>query len=272
MLGLGIMPKVKRLSLPVRTVLAKYGIFLNRNDKRLWSLKDKHLGEECVLIGMGPSLRSSDLDLFKRYKTFACNKIFLALEDTDWRPDYYFVSDMLVAENNKEMINTDLFAEAQRFYPKSIAKKLDYFGDPTEFSWQNSLTRQKHPHLRTNPLAGLLGGGRTVLFEMLQIAYIMGFQKIYIVGLDFSFDTPKPTGEKCESGEVLVSEGEVNHFHPDYRKRGETWTVPMMDEQKVAFSYAARVFKEAGRELYNASRKTKLEALDRIDFEKVFIE
>jgi hypothetical protein len=270
MLGLGIKRKIKRLTVPVRTIAAKYGVFFNKNDKKLWALKDKHLGEECVLIGMGPSLRPSDLELFKDYKTFACNKIFLALDETDWRPDYYFVSDVLVAENNKERINMDLLASSQRFYSKTIAQKLDQYGDPIVFSWQSLLTRQKDPYLRTNPLAGLLGGGRTVLFEMLQMAYIMGFKKIYIVGLDFSFDTPKSSGVQSDSGEVLVSEGEVNHFHPDYRKPGETWTVPLMDEQKVAFSYAAKACKNSGRKLYNASRTTKLDVVDQIEFEKVF--
>jgi hypothetical protein len=270
MLRLRIKHKIKILSLPVRTVLAHCGVFFNRNEKRLWSLKDKHLGEECVLIGMGPSLKPSDLELFKDYKTFACNKIFLALEDTDWRPDYYFVSDVLVAENNKEMINTDLLVSSHRVYTKDVARELGGYGDPTVVSWASSISKQREPRMRSNPLSGILGGGRTVLFEMLQIAYIMGFKKIYIVGLDFSFEVPKLTGDECASGEIVISEGEVNHFHPDYRKPGETWTVPMMAEQELAFSYAAKVFKKAGIELYNASRETKLEALEKVEFNKVF--
>lgn len=43
-----------------------------------------------------------------------------------------------------------------------------------------------------------------------------------------------------------------------------------MEQHERAFRYARRAFEASGRELLNASRSTKLEVLERVDFEAVF--
>lgn len=252
--------------------LASRGLFLSRNDRRIWELRNKHQGEKCVLIGMGPSLRPEDLSYFQGFTTFACNKIFLAMEKAGWFPDYYFISDVLVAEQNREGINNSILDNSQRIYHSSITRRLEGYGDPISFTWQGNLNKVKEPYLRNNLVGGLFAGGSTVIFEMIQFAHFMGFSEVYIVGLDFDFSLSESTGERCRSGEILVSQGEVNHFHPDYRKPGEKWTVPKMDEQKIAFSYARVCFEKSGRKLINASRKTKLDVLETEAFQRVFAE
>ena len=57
--------KFRRLTVPFRIWLAKRAVFLSDNDRRLWSLKNRHKGETAVVIGMGPSLRPDDLDRFR---------------------------------------------------------------------------------------------------------------------------------------------------------------------------------------------------------------
>ena len=59
--------------------------------------------------------------------------------------------------------------------------------------------------------------------------------------------------------EALKSAGEVNHFHPDYRKPGEAWAVPNMEGQRYSFQSARDRFQAAGRKVINASRVTKLD-------------
>jgi hypothetical protein len=66
---------------------------------------------------------------------------------------------------------------------------------------------------------------------------------------------------------VLRSRGEVNHFHPDYRAPGETWTQPELGLQRRAFQAARRAFEDGGGTLCNASRKTALDALPLVDFD-----
>jgi len=95
----------------------------------------------------------------------------------------------------------------------------------------------------------------------------MGISKIYLLGVDFSFDIPK----NPSNGDILRCEGEKNHFHPDYRKRGETWTIPRLDLQYKSFSCAKSFSDTHQIKIYNASRKTKLDIFPYIQFEKIFL-
>ena len=100
--------RMNKLTRPVRNLhytLAAHGFPMTANDRKLAALKDKHKGQRCFVIGNGPSLRISDLDRLKDEITFASNKIYLAFEETDWRPTYYTAVDRLVIESLHEVIS-----------------------------------------------------------------------------------------------------------------------------------------------------------------------
>ena len=80
------------------------GICLLANSKRLKSYKDKHKGERCFLVGNGPSLTSSDLDLIKDEKTIGCNMVYKIFDQTKWRPTYHCLIDVMFAKNLSEEI------------------------------------------------------------------------------------------------------------------------------------------------------------------------
>jgi hypothetical protein len=62
-------------------------------------LRGSAAGERCFVIGNGPSLTTSDLDLLRGELAIASNGIFLAYSQTEFRPTYYLVEDTLVAED-----------------------------------------------------------------------------------------------------------------------------------------------------------------------------
>ena len=237
--------------------------------RRLSSLQNRHRGERCVIIGMGPSLRTTDLDRLKGTVAFACNKIFLSFDETDWRPQYYTVSDVLVAENNRDEIDK---LDVCKIFPSWVRHR---FNRDSDVLWV-PVARLKEAFrgagvgFSMNLTDGIQPCGCTVLYDQLQIAYHMGFAEAVLIGVDFSFTGLKYTGRTCEQGDILIGQGEVNHFHKDYRKPGETWTVPRMEEQRRAFSVARRVYEASGRRILNASRKTALDVLELADFDSVF--
>lgn len=250
-------------------IFGAFGISLMENDLRLTLLKDKHKGERCFIVANGPSLSSSDLDSLKDEITFGCNKIYLAFGETEWRPTYYSVMDVLVAENNKDEIRElklcKIFHECVRYY----------LHDESDATWVKGL---KAPAVDGNNVIKFSGnslegvyGGWSVIYMQLQLAHFMGIKEIYLIGLDFSFDIPESTGEECASGEILEHSGEVNHFHPEYRKPGETWTVPKLELQYEAF-VASKAFVEAhGGVIHNASRKTALDVFPLINFDSLVL-
>lgn len=99
---------------------------------------------------------------------------------------------------------------------------------------------------------------------MLQMAVHMGFKEIYILGLDHSYVEPK-----TKQDGALVSEGEVNHFHPEYRKPGEKWHYPVLDRLEHSYQFAKDYCDSIGVRIYNASRFSKLEAFPRADLDAV---
>jgi len=113
--------------------------------------------------------------------------------------------------------------------------------------------------------------GHSVINLGLKIAYWMGIRDVYVIGCDHNFQVPDTeTGEIVYHNKVIVSQGEVNHFHPEYRKSGEKWTVPKLDVMAEEFAYARRVYEADGRTIKNASRFSKLEVWEQVDFDAIF--
>ncbi len=242
--------------------------YFKKNNIRLRGLKNIHKGDRAFVIGSGPSLLISDLKKLENEITFACNKIYLSFSEIDWRPTYYSVIDTIVAENNAETINK---LKLNKIFSNSVKKYFKYSND---INWLTDIPtpvingRRNYSFSRN--IARGTYGGHTVIYTLLQIAFYMGIREIYLLGLDFCFENSKQTGEKTAAGEILLrNENELNHFHPDYRKAGELWTMPHLDIQYEAFKTAKKAFEEAGGCIYNASRKTELDVFPLVEIESV---
>ena len=252
---------VPRLRLEALSRMAAMGVPLTKSDRRLRAMRNCHWGQRAFVIGNGPSLTIDDLGRLKGEITFASNKVYLAFNETSWRPTYYSVSDVLVAENNRREIAA---LNLPKFFGSSVRDALDAADDITWLRELPSPTAQ----FSTDCSAGVYGGF-SVVYHQMQLALHLGIREIYLIGLDFSFDVPQTTGEKCIHGEVLEGRGEVNHFHKDYRKPGETWTMPRLEEQRRAFLRARRACEAAGCVVENASRRTCLDVFPRVDLDKL---
>lgn len=249
------------------------GFLLSPSQQKLYELTDKHKGEKAVIIGMGPSLKVEDLERFSGFTCFACNKIYLAFDQVAWRPDYYSICDILVAQNNHAAILAADFGDCVPIHAEMNKPYLSGQKNSMYYRWHRSIQHWKKDNrvaLSKYIFNGLYGGGFTVIMDQLQLAYAMGFDEVYLVGVDFSFDLGKITDSYSASGQVLTAAGEVNHFHKDYRKEGETWTMPRMEEQRVAFEFLETQYRKNGRLLLNASRQSKLDVIPKVSFDEIF--
>lgn len=286
-----------------------------QNDEKLLGLKDIHRGNRAVVIGNGPSLKISDLDRLKDEITFASNRIYLAFEDTEWRPTYYTMCDAVVARENCDLIKalpiTKVLSGSVREFlyddPRAIFLNFPR-GEDEKNTWTDDKGIVRMQGYETPPvpwyrkLAKSLGllpatsrnasvetvanditwpvswnllrgarAGHSVINLGLKIAYWMGIREVYVIGCDHNFQVPDTeTGEIVYHNKVIVSQGEINHFHPDYRKSGEKWTVPKLDVMAEEFAYARRIYEADGRTIKNASRFSKLDVWDKVDFDTIF--
>ena len=251
---------VRRPWVILKAALADAGYPVTANDARLKRLEGVHSGRRCFVIGNGPSLTIADLDRLQGEITFAANKVYLAFADTRWRPTYYFVVDRVVAESNRQAI-VDLTLDK---YAVDLLRPLLGRTGFTYFDIRGGSRRDVRHGLDV---------GATVISSMVQFAYYMGCSEMYLVGVDFDFVLAPETGEVNNGGErILVSSGERNHFHPDYRAPGERWTAPRLDVQRAFFERQASFMRDReGRDvLFNASRRSKLDVLPKVDFDRLF--
>lgn len=256
---------------PIRRRLAAAGRPLSDGDRRLHRLANRHRGRRAFVLGNGPSLLTADLDRLQDEITFASNKIYLAFDDTAWRPTYYSVVDVLVARNNAEKIRG---LKLTHIHSAHVRPAL---GEDPSFLYLHHLPAiglfgaPAMPRFSRDLLCGVYSGS-TVIYLQLQLAFYLGIREVYLIGVDFSFDVPEDavTDSKTELDETVIrSRGEINHFHPDYRQPGETWTQPHLNRQRLAFRRAREAFEAAGGRLINASRRTKLDVLPLEDFDRV---
>ena len=236
--------------------------------QELQTLQTKHQGKRAFFIGNGPSLTISDLNMLRGEITFACNKIYLAFDQTDWRPTYYMVEDGLVAIQNAEAINqlrgmTKLYTTYMKTLPVPLTGGI-YYRCYFENSWPD-------PPTFSNDALKMLYSGNTVLYLMLQMACFMGISAFYLIGVDFSFTLPKKSERlEGESFMIYTHDTENNHFHPDYRDPGEKWYEPNLERQALAFETAMKSISQRGGGLYNATRGGHLEILPRVNLESLF--
>lgn len=234
---------------------------LDENSRRIEALRNRHAGKRAVIVGNGPSLRVSDLTRLQDEITFAANKIYLAFDQTPWRPTYYNVEDPLVIQQNYQKVNTlKGFPKLLKRYEPGYWQKDEW----TVFYDLVVLPERDFPRFSGNPHAGLYCG-YSVCISSLQWAWFMGITEIYLIGVDFNFTVPN-----ADKQGMIRSEGEVNHFLPNYRAPGEKWQVPALEQQLAAFTCCRDWLGPRGVKVFNATRGGKLEVFPRVDFDDVF--
>lgn len=231
----------------------------------LSKLQNSYPGKTCFVIGNGPSLTSQDLTAIKNKVSFASNKIYLIYPQTDWRPTFYTVEDALVMKQCKTQITA--LNDSQKLMPLQMISEAGRTSDMTVFpiiapqDWTTPLTDPEFPAFSSD-LAQGIAWGSTVVYTQIQLAAAMGFTTICILGLDHSYIEGRSLGNG-----VLISDGERNHFHADYRPKGEKWHSPNLHVLERSYARAQEEAKARGIRIVNCSRNTELETFERTSLE-----
>ena len=223
----------------------------------------------CFIIGNGPSINETDLDLLVNEVTFGVNGIFLKFPETRFRPTFYVVEDHLVAEDRCGEINA--LTGPVKLFPIYTAYCLDE-GPNTIFF--NHRPRVSYPHgfdFSTNA-SSITYTGCTVTFTCMQLAFYFGFREIYLVGVDHHYDIPQDVEQENSYGtKILDMPGhDPNHFHPEYFGKGRRWHDPQVAKTTEAFTEALRVTQSKGTQILNATIGGKLEVFPRVDYYSLF--
>lgn len=226
--------------------------------------KNVHSNQRCFIIGNGPSLSKMDLSLLKKEITFTSNAIFLKFSDMGFTPSYYFVEDVLVAEDRRNEINK--LKNITKFFPIHLSYLLTRDEETIYLNQKDPLT---FPMFSTDA-ARVTYCGYSVTYLCMQMAFYMGFSKVYLIGVDYDYVLPNNKHINSENIVIISENDDINHFHPNYFGKGYRWHHPKLDKVKQSYILAKQVFESNHRKIYNATCGGKLEVFERVRYEELF--
>lgn len=243
-----------------------FGFFPSNNSRKLESYRGYHQGQRCFLIGNGPSLTGADLEMLREEKCFACNMIYKIFPHVTWRPTYYCISDMIYAKNLSEEvvenISCPIFLHSKAF--NAMKAK------PADRVIVKSVP-QDHYKIRGNMQAYYIQSSATVMTFMIELAMYMGFQEIYLVGVDHtnSFTSGHFSGEyvltEVDKRNLFRNRRILKDLHLTLAELGEYRRQRGEEAYRVVRDYADK----HGFHIYNATRGGALEVFERVDLDKL---
>jgi hypothetical protein len=239
----------------------------------LRKLRKEH--KECFIIGGGPSIKNQNLNLLKNKFTIVHNAFYLLRANYSFKPSLYVLEDPLPAEDNSIELNK--IKDINIVVPLKLKKYIRNRDNVTyinfDYTYIDSRETTKDESLKFKFSDNLLWKGfwgGTVVYFSLQIAYFLGFKKIYLFGVDLSYKIPNSA--KIDGSIITSTESDENHLHKDWFGKGKRWHFPRQDRMKIALESAIKFLSEKGVKVYNFSPVSKIEGAKNLDFNKFFYE
>lgn len=240
---------------------------LSKEDKlRIKQYKDIHKGKRCFIVATGPSQTIHDLELMKNEITFTVNTGYKVYPQTKWRADYYVLLDdnatgFLEEAINDEVTYKGIFGSALVKPCKGKEKVIRLAADASSVFLFNTVWNRLFPHIFplakfSKDISKKIYAGKTVVYSCIQIAAYMGFDEIYLTGVDCDYDK-KVTHAETMSYEL--SEAEKKQVI----KSGKL--------MRIQFEALAKILPKYGVKVYNATRGGALEAFPRVDLDDVLM-
>ena len=215
------------------------------NPKKIESLKGLYKGSRCFIIGNGPSLSIEDMTLIRNEYTFASNYIIDYLEKFRFKPEFYFIQDYNYLQDLSitQKVRTRIInSKTKLFVPFNL--KHNFLDIDSKSIYNFFLSK---PKIRKRSFSfkadEIINDGWTVSYSMVQFAIYMGFNQIYLIGMDNT------------SG---------NHFYENKKSNSE---VPLLQDMSWKHLSKLRV---ANVSIINVSRGGKLDYFKRQDLHELF--
>lgn len=209
-----------------------------REQKEFYSeIKGKYEGGECFIVANGPSINKIDMRLLSEKVVIGMNRSYMMEGSWGFLPDYLVcINDLVLRQFSGDLAGV----ETQRIFSWSSRKSFKKQSGIKFVRCKSSM----FDGFSIRPMDGIYTGG-TVTYACLQLAYDMGFKRVYIIGLDHNFDS-KGVPNKTE---VRVEESDSNHFHPNYFPKGVKWQLPDLLRSEIAYQKARDAYEADGREI-----------------------
>lgn len=227
----------------------------------------------AFVIGNGPSLAQTDLDLLEKEVTFGCNRVLPLYERTTMRLTHYVRSEGMELFNFPDpgiwapdvlhhlhdpdcttwlnpyfRINLEKINEG-RNWAEAKPGKVNWIGACTHYL--THYDKDDCPVLWHLPNLCSYGSSVTVA---IQIAVTLGYSPIYLVGCDLGYVDGKP-----------------NHYSPEYEKGYESMLRPAKYANLDTLMGHIIAKRSSKAPIFNATIGGMLEVYDRVEYESLFL-
>ena len=218
-------------------------------------LKNRHQGEQCIIVCNGPSLNLMDLDFLKQHICLGLNKIYLGFHKFGFYPRYYVcVNPTVIAQSSDEIEKLNAV--------KFIGNRG---GTVVENALTYAINTSNPPERFCKDISKGVREGGTVTYAALQIAYYLGFKQVVIIGMDHNFSFE---GQPNESR--IMQGADQNHFVANYFGYGQSWDNPDLQKSEESYQIAREVFEANGREILDATVNGKCQIFKKVDYRELF--
>ncbi|MEL6211049.1 MAG: hypothetical protein AAFR44_12890, partial [Pseudomonadota bacterium] len=202
----------------------------------------------CVIVGNGPSLNLSNLDLLADVDVFISNFAIIS-KKLQQHATYLTIVNDLVAQQGAVDFNALRIRKILPFWMANCLTDTD----ETLFVPATVI-----PEFATE-VGQVFSWRSTVSFFNMQLAYAMGYEEVALIGFDHSFQQ----AETAKEGDAIKqTEDDPNHFDPRYF-RGKTWQAADTGNMEKMYRVAEAAYAKAGRKIVNATVGGKLEVFPR---------
>ena len=216
----------------------------------LKKLNQKRESDLCVIVGNGSSLKKADTSLLNGHDVIMSNNTFQS-EELFQYATYYTVVNYLVAEQGSHWINN--INHAHKVFPVWLSYCLL---PDAKTSYVNSSAQAKF----CMEAKDIISCRHTVSFFNLQLAYILGYTTVILIGFDHSYKQPKNTRE----GDVIVTQDkDENHFIDSYFQ-GKKWQGADVHKMEEMYRLAKNAYLQDKRTIINATDGGELELFPRM--------
>lgn len=212
--------------------------------------KDIHKGKRGFIACNGPSLNDIDVTKLTGEIVFGLNRGYLKKE----LPITYLVTIDGLIENQFRQEFESYQCKAKFSHNLRNSIRLLWTGDVPKFS---------------PDISQPIWQGHSVTNVALQVAYYMGLNPVYIIGMDHFINYANTTRV---DGKYLNIDGDPNHFDYNYFVGEVEYHHQNLKRVEQGYSLARQYYEHTNRKLYNASTTTALsdKIIPRVDFEEIF--
>ena len=234
---------------------AAYRAWRFDRDRRIRAFHDHHRGKSCFVIGNGPSLKSMDLQRLNSRYVFGVNHIYLLFDRMRLDLSYHVVTDPRAVQ----VALPQLRAQA---WPTFVGWDAghQYLSDCSHVHFLRMLPSPSGRRVTDQVLfnrditRGMWDGG-TVTYAALQLAFYMGFETVYLIGIE------PTTRDEAEGPGLSPPMAHFDDRYPGFRRGPDSLAM------EIAYRLAKYAYRSSGRRILDATVNSRLGVFETVSYE-----